>query len=514
MFALACFIGIYSYGIFFLGILGILTRLNIFAFSVSWFFIAVGYLFSTKLEIRSIRLIRLIRLIKVIRNLSKFEFVLFAVLIVQLLVNLIGALGPELGFDALWYHLSQPKFWLQEGIIRFIPGQTYRYSVTPQLTETLYTTALAFGSEIWAKLIHFTFGVLSLIVTYKISKKLLPPAYCLLPLLILSGNLVFSWEQTTAYIDLARTFFESLALLLFLERKYPQSAIILGLAVCSKLIAIVSVPIYILLLIFRRENFKTCLLFTVYLLLVPLPWLLFAYFQTGNPVYPVFSLDLSTPLSWNPKDVWDLFTKAADSVSPVYLITAPLIFFSHFKKWGRGVVEIFIYTLLAVLFWLMAPHTGGSRFFLPYLPVLSVLIVFVISGLKDLFIKKSLVILTLTLTLASIFYRLAANSKYLPVILGSQTKSDFLSRHLNYSFGDFYDTDNYLKNYLPPEAKIFTSGINNLFYLNYQLILPPQLPDIADYLLVRYTDTDFSPNTDWQLIHTNYRTKTHLFRKI
>ena len=37
---------------------------------------------------------------------------LFVILIGQILVNLIGALGPELGFDALWYHLTEAKlFW-------------------------------------------------------------------------------------------------------------------------------------------------------------------------------------------------------------------------------------------------------------------------------------------------------------------------------------------------------------------------------------------------------------------
>jgi hypothetical protein len=500
MFALAVFIGIYSYGIFFLGILGLLTGSNILGLTVSWLLIFLFY-FKDNLKLQIIKP-------------NRISLILLLILIAQLLVNLIGALGPELAFDALWYHLTQPKIWLQESLIRFIPGPIFRYSVTPQLTETLYAAALVFGSEIQAKLIHCTFGVLSLIVTYKISKKLLPSAYCLLPLLVLSGNLVFSWEQTTAYVDLTRTFFESLALLLFLDKKYSQSAVTLGLAVCSKLVSLVSLPIYLFLLLIEKKPKNTVIYYVLLTFLIPLPWLIFAYIRTGNPVYPIFSMDLAMPLSWKISDVWNLFTHSADPVSPIYIITAPLLFFSHFKKWGRGVVTISVYTLSSLILWFIFPHTGGSRFFLPYLPALSVLTFMFIADLNDRLIKKTLIFITLTLTFTSLFYRLAANYRFLPVIFGRQSKSEFLTRNLNYSFGDFYDTDNYLKNDLLPNSKIYPVGINNLYYLNHLLIIPPQTLVDADYLLLRFTDSDFIPDNNWRLIHTNYITKTHLYGKI
>ena len=500
MFALACFIGIYSYGVFALGISCILTKINILAFSFSWFLILIIYLFKYNLE-------------STISNfkLNKYSWLLLSLLITQLLVNLVGALGPELGFDALWYHLTQPKIWLQEGLIRFIPGPVFRYSVTPQLTETLYAAALAFSNEIWAKIIHFSFGILSLVITYKISKKLLPDAYCLFPPLILSSNLVFSWLQTTAYIDLTRTFFESLALFLFLEEKYTPCAITLGLAVCTKLVSIVSLPIFIFLLILNKSFLKTGLQFTAYSLLIPLPWFLFAFIQTGNPFYPVGSLDLAMPLSWNPADLWTLFSRSADPVSPIYIITVPLIFFSGFKKWGRGEQIITAYVLIAIFFWFLFPHTGGSRYFLPYLPALSVLIIVIFLNLKDHLIKKSLIFLTLTLTLTSIVYRAVANLRYLPVILGYQTRSDFLAKNLNFSFGDFYDTDNYLSRHLSPAASIYPIGINNLYYINYRIITPQGDSPIADYLLLRRPDSGYLPDAKWQPVHYNPLTKTTLY---
>jgi hypothetical protein len=508
MFVLACFIGIYSYGIFALGILDLLTRPNITAFTFSWLVIFITYHLSPLLNLRGGR-----GSSKIIADLklNVFTWLLLSLLITQSLVNLLGALGPELGFDALWYHLTQPKIWLQETAIRFIPGPIFRYSVTPQLTETLYTAALAFSNEIAAKLIHYSFGILCLIITFKLARKFLTPDSSLLATLLLSSNLVFSWQSTTAYVDLTRTFFESLALLLFLEDKYTASAITLGLAICSKLISLVSLPIFLFLMIIKKIGWLRTMNYLLITVFIPLPWFLFAYLHTGNPIYPIGSLDLAMPISWNPTDLWTLFTRSADPISPIYIITAPLLFFINLKNWSRGEQLITAYVLLAQFFWFIFPHTGGSRYYLPYLPALSVLTIIIFLKLQDEIIKKFLIFLTLTLTLTTVVYRLAANSQYLPVIFGRQTTGDFLSRNLNFNFGDFYDTDGYLANHLSAQTKISPLGINNLYYINYQLVLPPQPVTAADYLLIRSPDSQFIPDTSWHQVHQNNQTKTSLY---
>jgi hypothetical protein len=505
MFALAIFIGMYSYGIFGLGMLGILTKPNLLGFTISWLLLVIIFSLGQKLKFRPIRLIRSIR------NLSKFESLILVILATQLLINLIGALGPELGFDALWYHLTLPKIWLTEGIIRFLPGSIFKYSVMPKLVESLYVFPLAFFSEIGAKLIHYLFGVLSLIVTYKISKKLLPSPYSLLPLIILSGNLVFSWQQTTAYIDLARTFFEILALKLFIDRKIIPSAITLGLAISTKLLALISLPIFIILLLKEKFSLPITIYYLLFTILIPLPWLILSVITTGNPIFPFFSPQYPlSDLSFNPLDIVRLFTNNPDPVSPVYLITAPLLFLFPANKWGRGERVIYIYCLLAILFWFFTPRTGGGRFILPYLPAFSIATVLIINKLSDKFIKNFLIFLTLTLTLTSIIYRGLANLKYLPVISGAQTKSDFLSQNLNFSFGDYFDTDNWLASRLPPGTPVYTVGINNLYYLNYPFTFPQ-----ADYLLLRYTEFTLPPRfSDWLLLHANPQTGVKIYSRL
>ncbi|HBC72602.1 MAG: Dolichyl-phosphate-mannose-protein mannosyltransferase [Candidatus Amesbacteria bacterium GW2011_GWB1_47_19] len=506
MFSLALFIGLYSYGVFFLGIIGWLTRPDIFLFTLIWLILLIIYILKIDFkparpaggfQINNLKLDSLSRL---------FLLLIF----LQLLINLIGALGPELGFDALWYHLTLPKLWLSEGFLKFYPGPINKYSVMPMLTELLYIPAVALGSAVWAKLIHYSFGILTLFVTYRLSRKFLTVRYSLLAVLIMSSNLVFSWQQATAYIDLARTFFESLALLLFLENKFYKSAVSLGLAACTKLLALGSLPIYWILLWYQKRSVKYAIYYLLITVILISPWLLRSYLATGNPVYPFFSPMLDeTSISLNPLDIWRLFISSSDPVNPIHLIVLPLVF-PQFLRLKLKLRLVSVYCLLSLLVWWLTPRTGGGRFILPYLPAFSVLTAIIIFELRDKFIRNFLIYLSLILSIISISYRFAANTKYLPVIFGLQSRQDFLSKNLNFSFGDYTDTDNYLTAILHPSDKIAVLGINNLFYIPIAHITD----DVsgADYLLIRYTDSDFAPDSSWMLLHENPLTHTRLYR--
>ena len=68
---------------------------------------------------------------------KKLDRLWLGLIIVQALVNLIGALGPELGFDALWYHLTEAKLFLQRGSIAPLPGNLLYWSGLPRLGEMI-----------------------------------------------------------------------------------------------------------------------------------------------------------------------------------------------------------------------------------------------------------------------------------------------------------------------------------------------------------------------------------------
>ena len=509
MFILALLIGLYSYSIFFLGLAHQLFKPQLSVISILLLLFTV----YISLSYRPVLLIKLF--VNKLYRLNKIGTVFLFFLIAQLLINLIGSLGPELSFDALWYHLTLPKMWLSQGHLSFYPGSVFKYSAMPMLTEMLYLPALALGSEVLAKFIHYLFGILTLIVTFKLSRKYLSIHYSLLTITILSSNLVFSWLQITANIDLARTFFETLALYLFLDKKIYKSAVSLGLAASTKLLALGSLPIYWILAWRQKKSFKYPIYYSLLTITILSPWLLRSYLVTGNPVYPFLSpLYTDTRISLNPTDLWTVFTRSADPVNPVYIISAPFIlFFLIRQNRSRGVANLGIYTGLSLMVWLITPRTGGGRFILPYLPALSVLTTITIRRLEDAFIQKSIIFISLSLSFISISYRLAANAKYIPVITRRQTKSDFLSLNLNYASGDYYDTENFLAANVPPGSLIYVAGINNLFYLNYPFLhhSVSVVPPPTSYLLLRPSQTAFSPPPGWVLVHTSPLSQTRVY---
>src|SRR5690349_1199110 len=127
MFTIAFLIGIFSYTLLFLGLTGLLYWQTVNSIFLIFLLIFFAILLKNSKDIK-------------VKNIfsSKLSKVVIALLGIQLIINLVGALGPELAFDALWYHLTIPKIFLEQHKIFFIPGNLLYYSELPKLTEMLY----------------------------------------------------------------------------------------------------------------------------------------------------------------------------------------------------------------------------------------------------------------------------------------------------------------------------------------------------------------------------------------
>lgn len=517
MFALALIIGTYSYTIFALGILGFLYRELIVILTIVFVMMSFAYFRKKPEDFPRINLIN--------KNIRP----LLLLFIIMMAVNLVGVLGPELSFDALWYHLTLPKIFLENNSINFIPGGLFYYSVMSKLTEMLYIGGLSFGSEVFPKLIHFAFGILTSIVVYKISRKYLDEKLSFLASLIFYGSLVVAWESITAYIDLSRAFFEVMALWGFIEyvesknKKWLiESAVMTGLAVSTKLIALGSLPIFVLLIFLFEKNrskaFRNGALFSVVTLLISFPWFFFSIMNTGNPFYPAFSglyqIGLS-PNLLNPvnfiKDFFVLFFEAGDPISPIFVILLPLTFV-YIRKFTKNQKIVVLYSIFALLVWYITPRTGGGRFILPYLPAFSILTAFIISKIDNKLLKQYVGFLILFICLITIAYRGVANLKYLPVVLGVQSKNEFLSRNLNFNFGDFYDTDGYFTKNIRSGDKVLLYGFHNLFYANFPFIHESfvKTGDRFNYIAIQNANLP-ERFSHWNLIYENDKTNVRLY---
>ena len=572
MYAIAILIGIYSYLILALGLLGVLYKPYIVSLTI--FYIAIVFYYYRK-KLNQFFLTRILLGQGVsLKNLKRSYIYLIGLIVLQAVINLIGALGPELGFDALWYHLTIPKIYLDNHSIFFIPGGLLYYSAMPKLTEMLYVGALALNGEILAKLIHFSFGILSSVALYKLSSGFFSPKISLVAVIIFYSNLVVGWQSTTAYVDLARTFFEIMALWGFIKfvvnKDTPyrrsilvknvwlgESAVMLGMAISTKPLALGSLFIFSVLIIsvYTRRllrqgvSFKKVLkeLFVYWFicLLIPLPWFAFSYNHTSNPIYPFFTylykvsfdMGLLNPLRFI-NETWTIFTKASDPISPVYMIFLPLVLI-FYKKFRPEIKLVAIYSFLAIIIWYLTPRTDGGRFILPYLPAFSIIAAGVLDKISIYFSRegvpsgtpesRSFAVLDLARTInfrswclsliilvsiVSIFYRGVANSKYLPVILGTQTKEEFLSSNLNFSFGDFYDTDGYFKENIKPTDKVLLYGFHNLYYVNFPFIDSSwvKMGDSFNYIAVQ---DSILPKRfkNWELIYLNPKTNLWLYSK-
>jgi len=552
MFSLAILIVIYSYLIFAVGLLGILYKPIIILITTIYILITVYY-YRKQIKMNLLRCFETFKEIQkspvnsIKRNL--LLIILLSMLLSQGIVNLIGAFGPELVFDALWYHLAIPKLYLENHSLFYVPGGLLYYSLMPKLTEMLYVGALALNGETLAKLIHFSFGLLSLIALYKLSRIFFIPKISLIAVVVFYSNLVVGWQSTTAYVDLARTFFEIMALWGFVnwwkkgEKKWlVESAVMLGLAVSTKLLALGSLIIFTVLLVYtlffknpprRSHGFADAqpatvrgaaiiklFVYWVICLLIPLPWFVFSFVNTGNPIYPFFTeiykvgfdMELLNPIRFV-RDVWGMFIKLSDPISPMYIIFLPLIVIL-FKKFKPDIKLIAIYSFLAIVVWYVTPRTGGGRFILPYLTIFSVLIAAIVEKTKDKIFRLILINVIIIVSFISIIYRGVANAKYIPAIFSLQSKSDFLEKHLNFSFGDFYDIDGYFKNNIKQEDTVLLYGFHNLYYVDFPFIDSSWVKKGDTFNFIASQNISLPKRfNDWDLVYQNPKTYVKLFSK-
>lgn len=537
MFTIALFIGIYSYIIFAIGLSGFLYKQTLVVITIIYLLIAV-YLhkndfMSLVLKISTIgkKPKRMTHSIE--RKFFTLPGLFLGFMILQALVNLIGTFGPELGFDALWYHLTLPKLYLQNHTIVHIPGGLLYYSDMPKLVEMLYTAALSFDSEILAKIISFAFGLLSIVALYMLSRKYFDQFISIIIISIFYANLVVGWQSITAYSDLARTFFEILTLFGFLlwvetnERKWLiESSVMLGLAITAKLIALGSLAIFLILIILlgirqKRTVKQTSQMLFVYLficLLIPLPWFIFSYIHTGNPVYPLlssiyqlhFDLTLFSPVRFI-SDSWNIFTRAPVPVSPIYLIMLPFVIF-YFRRFNQQIKIIIIYSFFGFILWYLTLQSGEGRYLLSYLPAFSFVCGAILQKMRNRRTYKFTVYLILFFVVISIAYRTAANIKYVPVIIGKESKTTFLNRNLNFSFGDFYDVDNFFAENIKKDQTVLLYGFHNLYYVDFPFIHESWIKKGNKFQYVATQNTKLpSRFAYWDLIYTNPVTKVNLY---
>lgn len=427
------------------------------------------------------------------KKLLKPEFWLFLLILLQALVNLVGALGPELGFDALWYHLTSAKLFLLNHSIMPISGNLLYWSALPRLGDLIYAGALIFGNEITTKLIHYLFGLASAYLVFLLTKRYYPLKTALASSLLFYSTLLVGWLSTTSYIDLMLVTWLLLALYC---RSWWGRGLSLILASATKLHALV-IGLSITLVPWG--------------ILGVLPFAVLNKLKFNNFFYPFMeNFGLESEYLFN--GFW-------------YWLSRPLrLFFDPSFRLGPIILLLFILSLVAIkpkpvylkvlilsfLIWFLGPGTDFGRFALFFLALLSI-------NASRIFDQKKLslipVLLLLLHSLGGIVTRAWANQKYVPYLLGHQTKTEFLTQNLKFHFGDFYDTDGWFKNNLKPTDKVVVYGLHNLYYLDFPYDHQSWAKETTDYTHILMGNNQPLPQKFGQLplVYLNATTQVKLY---
>ena len=411
-------------------------------------------------------------------------------------LNLCLVFTPEIGFDALWYHLTLPKLWLLKKQY-FFPGGLLYYSVMPRLTEMLFIPLIHFTGTIGPKLLQFLSGLGISYYLWLITKKLnFKVVYQIIAVSLFYCTWLVSWESSSAYIDLFRSFLETVALFYFLNKKWFVGGILLGLALGTKWLVLFSCLIYALVFGWR---------ILLPIGLVSFPWFLISYFYTGNPIYPLFS-----PLIQNGFQSWWgivknfalaplLFTFPFDDfISPLVGIIFSLSFLGLFLLKGdhRKISLIGILGALSTL--ILSPPS--ARFLIPFLPALIVSALLIYQKLPQK-LESVIILFTLLSSLIILGLRLFAFQKYLPFLSRQQTRNDFLTSMSPRLPDTFIDSDDYVKN-LPSNSSFLIDKLHNLYYFprDFDHTSWANPNQKYDYLISQNEDTK---TVTGKLIHTN-----------
>ena len=231
-----------------------------------------------------------------------WEKLMIACLLIAAMLNLAGALAPPFEYDELEYHLGALADYQRAGHIVFLPHDFY--SNMPQLTEMLYLLATMTSSDIAAKLMHWTFGVLGALVVYGVGQRLWSKSMGLTAAALFYCVPFVQDLGQTARIDLATAFFATLAfgavVLWAKEEKWEMgwiSALCAGAAAATKWPAIPIVLVPAVLVLISRRKFSLLPGFCCVAIAMIVPWLIKNWALAGNPVYPLLQ-------TWFPNPHW------------------------------------------------------------------------------------------------------------------------------------------------------------------------------------------------------------------
>ncbi len=427
------------------------------------------------------------------------------VLLLALLVNLAGALSPEIFYDSLVYHLAVPNFYvIKHGFAR-MPFNFY--SDMPFTHGMIYASALLVKGPVLAKLVNFLAGALIAGAVLAVSLRwfslrtglLAAAVFCSVP-----HAMMASWSAGT---EMLLTLFSVLGLYAVLLRRDEEprwlwlAACFCGLAMGVKYTGVFAVAGVMAAYAWSGRArpaaaLRNLAVFVLVSSLFVLPWLAKNWLYTGNPVFP-FALNLFgaghgtdpqklrdfaahaaqmgplTPLSWLVTPWKATMGQIANSeyFSPLFLLLLPLSFLLAAGPAAGVLAGLWAYFLAAWLGWSVT--STMVRFLMPAYPAAALLIAASLfspghAGLKRLLRGLALAVCLLCVYWGALLFYM--QGRWRPVT-GAVGADDYLSHtQPTYPYSG-YAALKFVNENTPPGSKALMIGDERSFYLKRDFIV-------------------------------------------
>lgn len=482
-FSLCIGLGLIAYMVFIMGLAGILSGLVI----ASLLFLLTLLSFKEMAEM-------LRRIISFLRrpDMSRLHIFFLVFILLACAITLIGALSPPLGNDSLAYRLVHVKAFSQAQRVSYIPYA--RESLWPYLIEMLFTLGFAIGSDILAKLIAWSFGLLGAFLIYTAAKRYFSrTAGYISSVIFLLTPAIFN-QMTHSYVDIAQAVyaFASLLCLLryFKEREMKWAALaglFCGFVLSIKFTAIITLLTLLVLFIHglirapgrRASILKGLCVFLLFTGLFSVCWYLRAYIIKQNPLYPYvagvfgghgwargatgvigaeFTIARFLKLPWTMTMHTGRY--GIEHLGVAYLLFLPLVFLIDRKRTFFRAFGLFI-VIYAALWFYIDPHV--NRFLFPVLLPLSVMLG---CGLSIAFQRRGLFYNIIKAVFVGVFVfniglLLYQNTGRVKVAFGMESRQQYLLRtERTYLIADYVNKN------LPKDATILMIGEIRSYYID------------------------------------------------
>lgn len=447
-------------------------------------------------------------------DISWVGIILLLILLVQVFFNLVGASVLPSGWDALGEHLARAKEWTRLHRLGAIPYINYPQRGQPFNVGMLYGMSLLIKDVILAKLIHFSFGILTAAGVYALGRKYFSSKVGLFSAVIFYTIPAVAYLSTTAYVDLGLTFYTFLALYAFVNWITVNkkgwliiSAIMSGLAVGSKYAGFLPIAILVLGILFqswliKKEKLimvaKNLLLFVLLAGLVGSFWYVrdFIIYSRLVPLQLAFSLwhsiksafwGIVTLGPFNPENLpsalaldlsflrdkalvpWKLtmYGSALErvhdpgGVGVLFLAFLPFFLLPRFRK-NRVIRFVFYYSLVFFVVWML--FSPIKRYLIPIFPLLSVMVAYIIIRLWEA--RKTIRVplsafLILTLIFQVVYIAPGGLGKIyqrMLVLIGLTSQEEYILQN-----EETYPVYKYVNRNLSPDAKLLIMDIRAFY---------------------------------------------------